>query len=156
MEILTAPSPSLSPSLPTRTSSRMNGRWRSGGRSHARPLVGPIARWRARERGRESGGGRIVPKMNFCFGHEYPCPLDLCCTQPQGGRKIGSPHSPQKILRPSSNPSWAGPSYIFWRKSSWIGSPCIMHGQRLARWRVRSPASRWRGCSCSWPERKCL
>ena len=34
------------------------------------------------------GGGRIVPKMNFCFGHEYPCPLDLCCTQPQGGREI--------------------------------------------------------------------
>ena len=29
-----------------------------------------------------------MPKMNFCFGHEYPCPLDLCCTQPQGGREI--------------------------------------------------------------------
>ena len=39
------------------------------------------------------GGRRIVPKMNFCFGHEYPCPLDLCCTQPrvQGDREI-DPH----------------------------------------------------------------
>merc|ERR1712155_416490 len=100
-----------------------------------------MASERAREGGREGGGGRIVPKMNFCFGHEYPCPLDLCCTQPQGGRKIASPHSSKKILRPSSNPSWAGPRYVFSRKSSWIGSPCIMHGQRFACRRVRSPVS---------------